>query len=319
VPAITLEKLLKLVVVAEEVIVELERALVRFPTVNTGKMPTGDETPLAEFLANRLAEEGVQAQVVESAPGRGNPVARVAGSEASPRLLYMAHTDVVPVEDESAWRYPPFEATMTGGRIWGRGANDCKAPVTCETMATILLRRAGVSPRGDLVLTAGADEETRGQYGYGWLAQNMPSAIRADVAINEGGGLPVPLDGGLLFLLSHGEKGRLEVHITLRGKSFHAASASRAVNPNYVLAEVLHRIQSYEPELDVSSPIFGQLGLFNIEEEITIENVDAIADQLSSEQNETLGSKLRGLSRMTLTPTMVSSGSNLARSPVAAV
>lgn len=305
---IILEKLLKLVEAAEEEIVELERALVRFPTVSTGKMPTDNETPLAEFLANRLAYEGVQAQVVESAPGRGNLIARVAGSEGSPRLLYMAHTDVVPVEDESAWRYPPFEATMTGGRIWGQGANDCKALVTCETMATILLRRAGVSPRGDLVLTAGADEETGGQYGYGWLAQNMPSATRADVAVNEGGGLPLRLEGGLLFLLSHGEKGRLEVHITLRGKFFHAASPWRAVNPNYVLAEVLHRIQSHEPELDVSSPIFGHLGLFNIEEEITIENVDAIADRLSSEQNEALGSKMRGLSRMTLTPTMVSSG-----------
>lgn len=305
---ITLEKLLERVEAAEEEIVELERALVRFPTVNTGKMPTGNETPLAEFLANRLAEEGVQAQVVESASGRGNLIARIAGSEGSPRLLYMAHTDVVPVEDESAWRYPPFEATMAEGRIWGRGANDCKALVTCETMATILLKRAGVSLRGDLVLTAGADEETGGKYGYGWLAQNMPSAIRADVAINEGGGVPLRLGGGLLFLLSHGEKGRLEVHITLRGKSFHAASPWRAVNSNYMLAEVLHRIQSYEPELDVSSPIFSQLGLFNIDEEITIENVDAIADQLSSEQNETLGSKLRGLSRMTLTPTMVSSG-----------
>ncbi len=304
----TLENLLEQVEAAEEEIVDLERTLVRFPTVNTGRMPTGNETPLARFLANRLAEEGIQAQVVESAPGRGNLIARLAGSEGSPRLLYMAHTDVVPIEDESAWHYPPFEATIAEGRIWGRGANDCKALVACETMATILLQRAGIPLRGDLILTAGADEETGGKYGYGWLAQNMPSAIRADVAINEGGGLPVRLNSGLLFLLSHGEKGRLEVHITLRGKSFHAASPWRAVNPNFILAEALQRLQSYEPELDVSSPIFGHLGLFGIKEEITIQNVDAIADRLSTEQNETLGSKLRGLSRMTLTPTMVSSG-----------
>lgn len=305
---ITLEELLQQVEAAKEEVVELERALVRFPTVNTGRMPTGNETPLAEFLAAKLEEESIPAQVVESAPERGNLIARLGGSEGSPRLLYMAHTDVVPVEDESAWRYPPFEATVAEGRIWGRGANDCKALVACETMATILLKRAGVPLRGDLILTAGADEETGGKYGYGWLAHNMPSAIRADFAINEGGGLPLQTEKGLLFLFSHGEKGRLEVHITLRGKSFHAASPWRGVNPNFALAEALRRIQGYEPKRDVSSPIFSHLELFGIEEEVTVENVDAIADRAASEQNEALGSKLRGLSRMTLTPTMVSSG-----------
>lgn len=305
---VTLEELLRQVDAAKEEIVGLERSLVRFPTINTGRMPTGNETPLAEFLARKLEEESIPTQVVESAPGRGNLIARLAGSKGSPRLLYMAHTDVVPVEDESAWRYPPFGARVAEGRIWGRGANDCKALVACETMATILLKRAGVPLWGDLILTAGADEETGGEYGYGWLAQNMAQAIRADFAINQGGGLPLKTDKGLLFLFSHGEKGRLEVHITLRGKSFHAASPWRGVNPHFALAEVLGRIQGYEPKRNVSSPIFRHLGLFGIEEEVTVENVDAIADQVAVEQNEAFGSKLRGLSRMTLTPTMVSGG-----------
>lgn len=305
---IGLEQLLQRVEAAEDEIVGLVQSLVRFPTVNTGRMPTGNETPLAEFLAHKLTAESIPAQVVESAPGRGNLVARLAGSAGSPSLLYMAHTDVVPVEDESAWRYPPFEATVAEGRIWGRGANDCKALVTCETMAAILLKRAGVPLKGDLILTAGADEETGGAYGFGWLAHNMPHAIRADFAINEGSGLPVKTAEGLLFLFSHGEKGRLEAQITLRGKSFHAASPWRGVNPSFLLAEVLRRIQGYEPRRDVSSPIFRDLGLFGIPEEVTVENVDAIADRISIEHGEALGAKLRGLSRMTLTPTIVSGG-----------
>jgi acetylornithine deacetylase/succinyl-diaminopimelate desuccinylase-like protein len=220
----------------------------------------------------------------------------------------MAHTDVVPIEDESAWRYPPFDATVAEGRIWGRGSNDCKALVACETMAAILLKRAGVSLRGDLILTAGADEEAGGDLGYGWLAQKMPFALRADYAINEGGGLPLKTEGGLIFLLSHGEKGRLEVNITLRGKAFHAASPWRAVNPNHAMGEALRRIQNYEPARDVSSPIFSHLGRFGVQEEITADNVDQIAQRISCEQSETLGAKLLGLSRMTLTPTMVSGG-----------
>jgi acetylornithine deacetylase/succinyl-diaminopimelate desuccinylase-like protein len=305
---ITLERLLQQVEGAEVEIVELLRALVRFPTVNTGIMPTGNETPLAQFLADRLQAEGIPARVVESAPGRGNLIARMAGDAGGPCLHYMAHTDVVPIEDELAWRYPPFDAVVDEGRVWGRGADDCKSLVTCEAMAAILLKRGGVPLRGDLLLTAGADEETGGKYGYGWLAQNMPSAIEADVAINEGGGLPIKADRGLLFLLPHGEKGRLEVRVTLRGRSFHAASPWRAVNPHFALAEVLTRVQGYTPELDVSSPIFSHLDLFGVEERVTVENVDGIADRMAIEQSETLASKLRGLSRMTLTPTMVSGG-----------
>src|ERR1043166_8688601 len=41
--------------------------------------PPGNETPAASLLANRLAEEGIPAEVFESVPGRGNLHARLAG------------------------------------------------------------------------------------------------------------------------------------------------------------------------------------------------------------------------------------------------
>ena len=68
-----------------------------------------------------------------------------------------------------------------------------------------LLQRQGVPLRGDLIFTATADEESGGNYGYGWLAEHAPDTIRATYAINEGGGMPLLSRSGLLCGLSLGE------------------------------------------------------------------------------------------------------------------
>src|SRR5688500_9548357 len=125
----TRDELLALVDGARDELVALCQDLVRLPTVNTAVMPPGDETPAAELLRAKLAAEGIDARVYESAPNRGNLIARLPGSGGAPRLLLLSHTDVVPVEDEAQWRFPPFSATVHEGRIWGRGAGDMKSTV----------------------------------------------------------------------------------------------------------------------------------------------------------------------------------------------
>jgi acetylornithine deacetylase/succinyl-diaminopimelate desuccinylase-like protein len=183
-----------------------------------------------------------------------------------------------------------------------------KDMVAAEVMALIMLRRARVTLKGDLILAAGADEETGGEYGFGWLAKHAPEAIMADYAINESGGGPIPTPNGLVYTINTGEKGRLEAHITLRGKATHAASPWLGDNPAFTLGEVLRRLQAWQPEIDVSSDTFARLpALLGRDEPITPDNVDALADRLAQVSRQ-LGSAVRGLSRMTLTPTMVMGG-----------
>lgn len=169
-----LQPLLASVDAARDEIVALTQALVRVPSVNTGVMHTGDELPAIEILRDKLAEEGIESTIYESASNRANLVARLTGSGQAKSLMLMGHVDVVPVEDPAQWTYPPFSAEIADGRIWGRGAADMKGSVAASTMAMIILKRAGVQLRGDLVLAAGADEETGGEYGFDWLARHHP-------------------------------------------------------------------------------------------------------------------------------------------------
>ena len=292
---------------AENDIVALEQALVRIPSVNTGFMPTGDETPVCELARDFLAEDGIASEILESAPNRGNLIARLEGRSGNAGLMFMSHTDVVPVEDESKWRFPPFSATIADGRVFGRGATDCKGLLTAQLMAVRILKRNGIELEDGLILAAGADEEHGGRYGFGWLADNYPEKLAAPFAVNEGGGTPIEAAGALTYVLGVGEKGRLQVEIDVKGTSSHASVPWQGTNALYRLSRALSSIEGFEADRDTSGAIFDHLSTFAIEHKPSAENVDDIIAEIETD-NPRFASMLRALSRMTLTPTMVSGG-----------
>ena len=288
-------------------IVRLHQELVRIPSVNTGAMPTGDETPVCEYVRDWLAEDGIESEILGRTPERGNIIARIEGDESAARLMFMSHTDVVPVEEADKWTFPPFSATVHDGRIYGRGASDCKGLLAAQMVAMRLLKRNGVRLRHSLVLCSGADEEHGGRYGFGWLAENHPEKITAPFAVNEGGGTPIEAAGGLTYLLGVGEKGRLQVEFEVKGVSAHASVPWQGTNALYRLSQLLNRIETYEPERDTTTSLFAHLSNFAIEHAPSADNVDEIIAEVS-EDNPRFASMLTALSRMTITPTMINGG-----------
>ena len=288
-------------------LLSLHRDLVRIPSVNTGFMPTGNETEAADYAKQWLEQRGIDSEILESDKDRGNLIARMPGASGENKLLLMSHLDVVPVEDVAKWDYDPFGAEVDEGRVFGRGASDCKGLLACQMMAMSLLQRNGIQLKDNLVLASGADEESGGRYGFGWLAENHPEKIRAPLAVNEGGGTHLNVAGTTTYLLGVGEKGRLEVKLDVKGTSAHASTPWLGDNANFKVAEILKRLEAYEAERDTSSSIFNYLSSMAIEDVATPENVDAIIEEVSR-RNPQLGSILRALSRMTLTPTMIEGG-----------
>lgn len=295
---------------AKDELVMLLQELVRIPTVNTGTMPTGNEIELCNFLKSKFDAEGISSEVAESAPARGNFIARLSGQDdKKAKLMFMSHTDTVPIGDESKWIYPPFSGTLDDGRIYGRGADDCKSVVACEAMAMILLKRMGIPLKKSLIFAAGCDEETGSKYGFHWLAKNKRHLIESEFAINEAGGDPLHTPKGLCFTVALGEKGRLDAKINFKGKSCHASIPWEGDNALIKLADAVQKINDYQAKKDTSAVVFREIPrLFDIDEsEITPDNVDEVISRIY-EKDESVGSMLRGLSRMTITPTLVSGG-----------
>ena len=288
-------------------IIQLEQDLVKIESVNSGTIPTGNETEVCEYIKVWLGKYDIKSSILESIPGRGNIIAELSGESSRNGLMFMSHTDVVPVEDASKWQYPPFGGVLDKGRIYGRGASDCKGLLTSQMMAMKLLKVNGLPLKENLILVSGADEEHGGRYGFGWLAENHPDKITARYAINEGGGTALSVAGTSAYQLGVGEKGRLQVEISIKGTSAHASMPWQGENALFVLGQVVKRIQDYEAERDVSLEFFKYLSNLAIEDDPTIDNIDQIISGFESE-NKHMATMLRAQSRMTITPTIVHGG-----------
>lgn len=229
----------------EDDAIELIRDLIRIDSVNTGEASTiGDgETRAARYVQSRLAEVGIDSELVEPVPGRGSVVARIAGSDPDAEALIVhAHLDVVPVQADD-WTHPPFGAEIHDGLLYGRGAVDMKNFAGVILAVAREFARAGVVPRRDLVFAFLADEEAGGTWGAAWLVENRPDLFAgAGDAISEVGGFSVPLAAGRrAYLIATAEKGIGGVTLTARGDAGHA-SRPRPDDPVTRLAGAVARI-----------------------------------------------------------------------------
>ncbi len=302
----TLQNLFDLVDLHRDELIHLHQSLVQCATVNTGAADSGNEIEACRLLATYLDQSGISSTIVESAPTRGNLVAKI-GDSSGPSLMLMSHVDVVPVEDPGQWSHPPFSGAIVDETVFGRGSDDAKSLASTGALAMTLLKRAGIQLRGELRFLAAADEEAGGRYGIGWLARNRPDLVGTDFAINEGGGSPLVTDSGTAYMICIGEKGRLEARFTCSGRSGHGALPWMADNALYKLSQLLERIRSFEPEVDLSLPIFQNLQLFGIDEPVTLDNLDAILADLR-QRNPSIARSLLALSRMSVAPTMINAG-----------
>jgi acetylornithine deacetylase/succinyl-diaminopimelate desuccinylase-like protein len=173
---------------------ELFQQLLRLDTTNAPDRQV-NELSAAELLASRFSAVGLQPEVLQSAPGRGNVVCRLpgAGGGGAPILL-SGHLDVVPA-DPATWSRAPFGGEVHDGWLWGRGTIDMKNMVAMSATLMCLLARRGHKLKRDLIFAGVADEEAGCEQGSLWLVEHHPEKIRAEYAISEIGGFTLHSGG----------------------------------------------------------------------------------------------------------------------------
>lgn len=282
-------------------VVKILQDLIRIDTVN----PPGNEGKAARYLGDLFEKEGIEYQLVGE-EGRENIVASL--GEGKKTLLFLSHTDVVPVSEET-WDIPPFSGEIKDGFIWGRGALDCKDLVAAEAYALIRMKRENIPLKGKLIFAGMADEEKGGTYGAKLLTEKHPDVIQADFAINEGAGEYIDVNGKKLYLLQTGEKGPGWSRLKAHGVSGHGSRPSLADNAVVKIAHAIDNLAKYQPEIkvipEVKQLIETYLELKGEKKSVTPENVDEIIDTIP---DTFFAEGLRATTRMTVSPNVVCGG-----------
>jgi len=113
--------------------------LVAIESINPALVPGGSgELKVARHVAEFLSYAGLEAEVVEAAPGRFNAVGVLRGRGGGRRLMLNGHLDTVGVDGMEG----PFSARVEGGRLYGRGAQDMKGGVAAALVSRRSPRRA---------------------------------------------------------------------------------------------------------------------------------------------------------------------------------
>ena len=205
--------------------------------------PPGEELEVARLVESYCRSMGLDVATHEAERDRPSVVARWSG-DSGPTLGYCSHYDVVPAGDVRLWDVDPYGASMSDGRMFGRGTSDAKGPIAAALEAVEILRRAGMDLHGTLELELVADEETMGFKGAGYLVDQQ--IVSPDIAIV---GEPTSLR------VVRAQRGACWIRITTNGVAAHGSAPERGISAVRHMAELVLRLEETLP--DITHPVLG--------------------------------------------------------------
>jgi acetylornithine deacetylase len=172
------------------------------------------------------------------------------GQLEGPRVLLVAHMDVVPSGDRSQWSTGPFDPVVKDGRMYGRGACDMKGGAIAALAAIRALHAVGQPLHGEAVLLSVPGEEDGGA---GMFAAIQKGYI-GDAAI-----IPEPTSLDIVTVQS----GAISFALKVPGRAAHAAMRREgvsAIDKFYVLLDALKRNETERNRTELR-PELEPLGL----------------------------------------------------------
>lgn len=201
---------------------QLLRELIRFDTT----VDESPEKPAIDYIRTLLEKEGIETETFYRTEERPNLMAKIKSDNAVlPPLLMYGHIDVVSTEGQK-WSREPFEAAVSEGYIWGRGAVDMKGELAMFITSMIQVKRDKISLPFDLKLLVVSDEEGTGSYGMAYLVKEHPDIFDGiKYALGEIGGFSMELSGKKLYPVMIAEKQFAHLKITAAGEGGHGSFA----------------------------------------------------------------------------------------------
>lgn len=195
----------------------------------------------------------------------GNIVGSIGNGEKV--IVFDSHIDTVGIGDPHEWKWDPFKGKVEDGVLYARGACDEKG----STPGMIY----GLSAARDLGLLEGWTAWYFGNMEE-WCDGIAPNTfvevdpkIKPDFVVI---GEPTKMN------IYRGHKGRIELKVTAKGVSAHAASNQIGINAIYLLLPVIAGIRDLEPQLG-DDPFLGNGKITVSDMQVKTPSINAVPDE----------------------------------------
>jgi len=204
------------------------------------KSYSGQEQDAASALADEMRALGYDDVIVDR---YGSVIGTIEGNRPGPTVLFDGHIDTVPAENAEKWTYPPFEAHIADGRIYGRGTSDMKGADAAFTKAVAWFAADRNRDFAGRICVAGVVQE---ECFEGVASRSVSEICKPDYVI---------IGESSLCNLKVGQRGRAEIKIETRGVPAHSANPEKGVNAVYKMCGVIDAVRRISPG---EHPVLGR-------------------------------------------------------------
>lgn len=206
----------------------LTQALINCPSI------TPNDAGCQNIIKAALAPYGFQFTDIPC--GKVSNLWAVRGDK-KPLFVFAGHTDVVPPGPLSEWKFPPFEATVNKGDLYGRGAADMKSAIAAMVAATqtFLTQSANFSGSIGFILTSNEEGADNSDGTIKVLEYLEKHDVHIDFALVGEASSQKKLGDSIKV----GRRGSLSAKLTIHGQQGHVAFPEKAQNPIHLSLPVL--------------------------------------------------------------------------------
>lgn len=227
--------------------VAMTQELIRIPSVNGQHT----EAALVRYVMQKAFELDLYARKLEYESDRPNIVIGE-NRKKKKGIAFVSHSDTVPVGDESKWTHDPFGGMKKEGKIWWRGAIDCKSGIAVSLYAMKILHELGYPELAKMLV--GVDEENGANSAFG-IQQVLEHGFDAEGAIYVYGW------SNERNYINVAHRGLMRMVITCTGKEWHAGGSDREFrrkgdNAVEGIIDCIYRLQQERPFQHFVHPFF---------------------------------------------------------------
>lgn len=195
----------------------------------------------------------------------GNIVGSIGNGEKV--IVFDSHIDTVGIGDPHEWKWDPFEGKVEDGVLYARGACDEKGSTPGMVYGLSAARDLGLL-EGWTAWYFGNMEEWCDGIAPNTFVEVDPKVKPDFVVIGE----PTKMN------IYRGHKGRIELKVTAKGVSAHAASNQIGINAIYLLLPVIAGIRDLEPQLG-DDPFLGNGKITVSDMQVKTPSINAVPDE----------------------------------------